>query len=176
MKNFPFIHEGKELWYSRSLAVSLVVLREHPIYGLQVLACLRGQGCEFNKGLWNIPGGFIDFDETAEQASTREAFEETGIVIPPEDIKLCRLSTKPVGQRQTMCAQYYVMVDYEQSAEWRLNAEHSEPGEVEDITWIPIGHLDRFEWTRGQIEVIHLAAAKVGWHYNKKLNEWFKNE
>ena len=51
-----------------------------------------------------------------------------------------------------------------------------EPGEVEDITWIPIDRLDRFEWTRGQIEVIHLAAAKVGWHYNKKLNEWFKNK
>ncbi len=176
MKNFPFIHEGKELWYSRSLAVSLVVLREHPIYGLQALACLRGQGCEFNKGRWNIPGGFIDFDETAERASTREAFEETGIIILPEDIKLYRLFTKPIGQRQTMCAQYYTVVDYEQSVKWRLTNANSEPGEVEGIEWLPVDHLDRFEWPYGQIEAINLAAIAAGWHYHKKLNGWFKNK
>lgn len=41
-------------------------------------------------GAWGIPGGKIDFLETAEQAIRREAFEETGL--EAGDIKLLGLS------------------------------------------------------------------------------------
>ena len=70
MQNFEFEHNGKKLWYSRSLAVSALVhfIKDGEFY---ILANKRGSGAEFNQHLWNLPGGFVDFNETAEQAACR---------------------------------------------------------------------------------------------------------
>lgn len=43
----------------------------------RVLLIQRNQ--EPNKGGWTLPGGFVDFDETADQAVVREIVEETGL-------------------------------------------------------------------------------------------------
>jgi len=40
-----------------------------------------------DKGKWDLPGGFIDPNENAEQASCREIHEEIGLVIQPSDLK-----------------------------------------------------------------------------------------
>ncbi|MBP9686484.1 MAG: NUDIX hydrolase [Candidatus Doudnabacteria bacterium] len=37
-------------------------------------------------GRWGIPGGKVDLGETLAQGLAREILEETGIVIPPEDL------------------------------------------------------------------------------------------
>lgn len=56
---------------------------------LPVVACLvsnsRGEvllikrGVQPHKGVWALPGGFIELDETVEGAGKRELFEETGL-------------------------------------------------------------------------------------------------
>ena len=175
MKNFPFIHEGKELWYSRSLACSIVVLRDNPMRGPEVLVCKRGKGVEFNKGKMNIPGGFIDFDENAKQAALRELFEETGVKIPEEQAMFLSLDTEPKGGRQTMVALHFALVDYETSRGWKLTNENSEPGEVEEILWVPLKNLNNFNWTRGQIENITKTANHVGWFFSEKYKDWFRD-
>jgi len=43
----------------------------------EVLICVRAN--EPSKGKWDLPGGFIDDDETAEQAIEREIKEELGM-------------------------------------------------------------------------------------------------
>jgi ADP-ribose pyrophosphatase YjhB (NUDIX family) len=40
------------------------------------------------KGQYDLPGGFVDFAEGAYDAVIREAYEETGIKLQPEDIEL----------------------------------------------------------------------------------------
>ena len=42
---------------------------------------LLRRGFEPGRGLWTIPGGFVDLGETVEEAARREAMEELGISI-----------------------------------------------------------------------------------------------
>lgn len=153
MQNFEFEHNGQKLWYSRSLAVSLLA---HSVFDdkIRILANKRGEGAEFNKHLWNLPGGFVDFNETAEEAACRETLEETGYIINPQDISLVNLDTNPKNSwRQTMVAKFNVALEHtpEHDVNFRLVNTN---GEVEDVEWIALDELDNYNWVRGQKEYI----------------------
>ena len=120
----------------------------------EILACKRGQGCEFNKGLWNVPGGFIDFNEDAASCALRELKEETGVVIDPIEVFFNRLDTEPHGKRQTMVASHYARFVEEDTQDWDFTTKYSEPDETEEIKWIPLSDINKYKWTRGQLELI----------------------
>ena len=42
---------------------------------------LLRRGFQPGKGLWTVPGGFVDLGESVEQAAVREAMEELGIQV-----------------------------------------------------------------------------------------------
>jgi ADP-ribose pyrophosphatase YjhB (NUDIX family) len=44
------------------------------------------RGIEPGKGSWAQPGGFLEVDETVNQAAIRETFEETGLLVEPGEI------------------------------------------------------------------------------------------
>jgi ADP-ribose pyrophosphatase YjhB (NUDIX family) len=44
------------------------------------------RGIEPGLGLWAQPGGFLEIDETVNEAAVREAMEETGLLIQPGEI------------------------------------------------------------------------------------------
>ena len=46
-----------------------------------VLLLRRGPGAPWMPGRWGLPGGSIDFGETAAEAAVREAWEEVGITL-----------------------------------------------------------------------------------------------
>ncbi len=58
-----------------SAAVAVFIFNEKG----QLLVCERGK--DPAKGSWDLPGGFVDDDETAEQAVVREIKEELGVEI-----------------------------------------------------------------------------------------------
>lgn len=49
--------------------------------GTELKVLLVERGFEPYKGLWALPGGFMNIDETAEQCARRELEEETGLNI-----------------------------------------------------------------------------------------------
>ena len=161
MRNFEFEHEGEKLWYSRSLAIALYLFTRDADGEMYVLANKRGSGCEYNKGVWNVPGGFIDFDETALECAERECFEETGVKVNLTDVmkpnyvmsSLYELDTKPHG-RQTMVAVYTALAPFEYVKNQKLTSEHSEEEEVEDVRWINVKDVTLYKWSYMQLKKI----------------------
>jgi ADP-ribose pyrophosphatase YjhB (NUDIX family) len=49
------------------------------------LVLLR-RGIDPGRGLWAQPGGFLEVDETVNQAAIRETWEETGLLVEPGEI------------------------------------------------------------------------------------------
>jgi ADP-ribose pyrophosphatase YjhB (NUDIX family) len=59
----------------------------------RLLMCRRAQ--EPGRGLWSVPAGFMEINETIEQAAAREAEEETGLQIDPLDLDLYGVLSLP---------------------------------------------------------------------------------
>ncbi len=74
--------EGQELWISRSvtvLAVLIFVVGEQKLENAYVPLGKRGIALPDEVGKWGLPGGYLDFDETAGGAVQREIWEELGL-------------------------------------------------------------------------------------------------
>ena len=117
--------------------------RKLPEKKLQILLIRRGGHPYMNK--WALPGGFVEPDETTEQAAKRELLEETGV----DNIYLEQLYTFSEPKRDprmwVMSCSYMALVDSEKisvsagddakSAEWfnvSLKKEKTEVNEKSD--------------------------------------------
>jgi len=72
--------EDGVIWHSRSVAVTgivLVIVKED----VYVLLTKRAETMEDLPGRWCLPCGYLDWDETIEDATIREVREETGFNI-----------------------------------------------------------------------------------------------
>jgi len=47
---------------------------------------------EPKRGLWAIPGGYLESGETLAEGAARELAEEAGVVLPPERLEVRRIS------------------------------------------------------------------------------------
>ena len=107
MNNFPFEHEGKTLWYSRSVACSMYLfIREKSTYKWFVLVSQRGPGAQSNIDKWNVPGGYLDFNETLEMCARRECYEETGVLIDGE-VDMASVNTNIYSKTQNVVCSFY---------------------------------------------------------------------
>ena len=86
-----------------------------------------------NGGKYAFPGGFLDRDETAEQAVVREALEETGYTVEVEKLfKIIDKPDRPQDDRQNI-AFIYIVKSIGKTGE--ADAESSE------VKWFSLGDL-----------------------------------
>lgn len=149
MKNFSVKHDGKEFWISRSLvAVMYCFAYDSEFGGWSVLAAKRGPGCPSCVGLWNCPCGYLDYDETADEAAIRETCEETGVRVPPECVEFLRFDATPSGKKQNMSAEFVAVLG--DRYDYPTSAAENEPGETSAIEWIPLSNLGEFKFAFNQ--------------------------
>lgn len=107
---------------------------------------LKRKNAKNADGLWCLPGGSINFGETAHQACIRETKEETNLDI--SNIKfLSYYDLLPIaGQTEKHCLGLYFKADFSGNIE--LNKESSE------FKWINLKNINDFKIAFNQDKVI----------------------
>lgn len=83
-----YFEKSKTEVHLRHVVVDALVIKNK-----QILLVKRGPGSVIEIGKWALPGGYLEMDETCEQAVVREVREETGYNC--EVIELFRLNDNP---------------------------------------------------------------------------------
>lgn len=148
MKNFPITYQNKTYWIARNVTTICAVFTSINDEWY-ILANQRG-----DNELWNLPCGYVDFDETIEQAAIREVYEETGILL--KSINLIDINDNPKEHNQNITFRYYTIVSNPQFLSLDINSEKrgGEKGEVKDVRWISIAQLSEYNWAFNHNELI----------------------
>lgn len=164
MKNFQFEHEGQTLWFSRSIACSMYLFIKERSTGVwYILVSKRGPGCPSAVGKWNVPGGYLDFDETLEDAARRECFEETGVKVT-EKLKLASISTDLKSKKQNIVCSFYAVREVNDISEISFSYDNNEQNEVADIDLWRVGYFK---------ELPKDAAKEMAFGHDKMIREIF---
>ena len=152
MKNFPIEHDGKIYWISRAVAVVgyIFTVKDNHVC---VLAGKRGKGCPDYQGYWNVPCGYLDFDETTKDACVREIYEETNLKVDPAYLHFLSVEDDPTKDaKQNVSFRYWSFSSLH--AEQDVYAKGEEPDEVEEVKWIPVEDLDYYEFAFNQKQTL----------------------
>lgn len=167
--------DGKEVWESRSVAVVGVIIAEFD-EEQYVLIGKRGTGLPDYVGYWNVPCGYMDWDEDGTDALYREIFEETGFDLQSavaDDIpnnEILPLSTRYIIQpfyvntnvdepRQNVSLSYGAVFRCLNLPD--LTTENSEPNEVEEVRWININNIDNYKFAFNHDKRIRMFLEKL---------------
>ena len=151
-------------WFSRSVAVATAVILKD---GKQwyILAGQRGTGTPDYQGYWNLPCGYLDYNEDTETAAAREVFEETGIRLNPAEIKYFGHSSSPEENRQNVVFFYVAFLEGDKS-QFGFSKDNMEENEVDGIQWLPIEKCETLKWAFNHDELINAILSK----YENKIH------
>jgi len=157
-KNIPnkcYETEDGLKWMSRSVAVTVAVIGNIGKKSYLLLT-KRSEAME-EPGRWCLPGGYLDYNETLQEAVDREVYEETGIILSDfkEDqvisINEIYIDSTPKTIRQNVVIFYLRCYAFDEKLpEWSLTSE------VSEIEWVEMGTDEIFKRNLafGQYEVL----------------------
>lgn len=155
MKNWSYKitegeHAGKTLWSGRYCCVAGFIFNDNN----EVLAVKRGKDCPDFKGMWCCPCGFLEADETGEEGISRETWEETGYVI--SKFHMFDVETDPERCNKSHVTIMYTTILKQSDIDKYLDKNWSPfCGESEDIKWIPVDEISKYEWAFGHDKIIN---------------------
>lgn len=124
--------EDGPIWHSRSVAVVGIIFIEKDGI-IHTLVTKRADTMPDEPGKWCFPCGYLDWDETIEDATIREIYEETGVYIPDykdnifEGAYAFNISSTPIGKKQNVSiTSCFLLDDLVDLPKFKLNSEVSE--------------------------------------------------
>ena len=143
--------DGREIWVSRSVAVTVCIVLEcagQPY----VLVNQRGSGAPDFAGYWNLPCGYLDYDETTAEAAMREVWEECGVnsldLLEQADVEFFShpwdVSSQPTDNRQNVTIYHGLHARVAELPP--VSNANCEPDETADIRWLPLSEVDTLQY------------------------------
>lgn len=142
--------DGRQFFISRSVAVISTVICQLPDSNdIRVLVNQRSKECPDHAEKWNMPCGYLDWNESAGDAAIREVFEECGFDVRKAaqdsprvldrgilDNKPWRVITHPQGDDRQNVLFYYALRFVADELPEIGGGTHQH--EVIDVQWMPI--------------------------------------
>lgn len=151
--------DGRQIWVSRACAVIAEVCMYNPAdRQWYVLLAKRGSETPDCRGMWGLPCGYLDWDETLRDAVVREVWEECGLYLPelPQQPGFAgsssgffrtgedsadtpwRIYDTPDNSRQNLGFHYAIPFVWNGDAFPQLSNANVGPGETEALDWVGV--------------------------------------
>lgn len=113
--------------HTARLAVYILFIKQN-----NILLYLR-RNSAYENNLYTIPAGHVEANETIQNAAIREAYEETGAIIAPENLELIhvkyRVSNYPYVDFYWLCT------------DWQGTLTNIEPEKCGELAFYPLDNL-----------------------------------
>ncbi len=131
--NYPVLDGGNERWISRSVVI-VALIKWHD----QVLIVKRADNENITMGgFWCMPCGYLDWNETIEEAVVREVYEETGIDIRKYNHtkEMVEINSELTGRKQDISFHWLIEVDGDIPLP-QIDLSVLDPEETVDAKWV----------------------------------------
>ncbi|NGO75225.1 NUDIX domain-containing protein [Streptomyces sp. YC504] len=120
---------------SMTLLVAAVIVHDK-VEG-RVVLLQRSQNAKFAQGMWDLPVGKSEPGEPITETAVRELFEETGLTVKPESLKVAHIIHGAWGVEAPNGFLTVVFAAHE----WTGAPENREPRKHAQVRWIDIGSI-----------------------------------
>jgi len=119
-----------------SVTTDVVVFLKRINKETEVLLIKRGDKTEACSGMWALPGGYMEINETTKETAIRELFEETDIKFCPSELKLVDIydATDRDTRGRVITVAYSVITPFKPTVSIKEEFRH----EISDYKWVKI--------------------------------------
>ncbi len=110
----------------------------------------RRQNTGWEDGKYSLTGGHLDGEETAKQAAIREAKEELGVTIDPNDVQFVNVSHLITNSERI----HFTFI----AKSWEGEPRNNEPEKADDGQWFDIDNLPE--------NIMEVSKQTINWYKN----------
>lgn len=132
--NRRFLCEDCGFTYYHNIAAAVAI-----VFTFEDKVLFTVRNVDPDKGKWDLPGGFIDPNETAEEAACREISEELGLNLQSSDLKY--ISTSPNNYLYKNVPYRTMDIFYECALNSDVIKVEAED-EIQELIWVKRSEID----------------------------------
>lgn len=162
-QEYRFINAYRQSWASAPFPPVFVTTDTIVIQSGHILLVKRGQNP--GKGLWAMPGGFLDQSEGIDDCAIRELVEETNIKLQPEVLRRCikhvQVFDRRGGVSQEDRGRIITHVHLIKLDDLKDLPKVKGGDDAAEARWIPLGELNNREIFSDHGPIIHAMLGKL---------------